>query len=402
MRSLKLILIPLLLWGCGQDTEEKHLPDHVRELENLKVISTPNESRDELNLVEIARYGETDEVYLGHLSNVLVDQTGRVYLMDSGWGFRGIKVYAPDGSYIKTMGGKGKGPGEFMDIYSSGIRANTLYLFDGDLDRINFYNLDKMEFSHSMLINPRQWNSIEELESSHPSDVILREDGKLLVGFIDALNLDEPGGPRQMRYYLLNREGEIISGKLLQLDYWHNIYSGRSGHYSAFDLEHQRKSLIDIDTKDRLITAWSEEFFIKKYDQKGAYLEALYYPYERIPIELEQLLNKLAKSWGRNSDGYKHLSKLYRNAELPDHWPALKHMLVDDQNRIWVATVINYWESFKWWILGESGELRATFTLPQTHTVEVVQNDFAYILYEEGGGEEVIKYRIGEVNQITP
>jgi hypothetical protein len=49
---------------------------------------------------------------------------------------REIRIFAPDGEYLRTLGGRGEGPGEFLDLDQAWIRGDTIEAFDGRTRRI--------------------------------------------------------------------------------------------------------------------------------------------------------------------------------------------------------------------------------------------------------------------------
>ncbi|MDR8393825.1 hypothetical protein NC796_21915 [Aliifodinibius sp. S!AR15-10] len=82
--------------------------------------------------------------------------------------------------------------------------------------------------------------------------------------------------------------------------------------------------------------------------------------------------------------------------DLPDRWPALHTMLIDDENRLWIATIVDDREVYRWWVLSEEGKLLARFDWPRDHPIEDVKNGNLYSVEtsEKTGERNVIRYRI--------
>jgi hypothetical protein len=59
------------------------------------------------------RGGEEDEVFFGTIAEFLHDENGNIYLLDGQ--MSEIKVFAPDGEWLSTLGRQGEGPGEFQN-----------------------------------------------------------------------------------------------------------------------------------------------------------------------------------------------------------------------------------------------------------------------------------------------
>lgn len=62
-------------------------------------------------------------------------------------------MFHSSGKHIGVVGQFGTGPGEYTSPSSFGIDGNLLYIFDSDSQRINYYHLSNMNFSHSLIFN---------------------------------------------------------------------------------------------------------------------------------------------------------------------------------------------------------------------------------------------------------
>lgn len=394
---LPYLLIALLLSHCSTenpgsgsrshpilDTLDVELPEGIRELDNLTIFPIDQSPKARITLKEEVRFGNTEKLMLGHINphHILIDSVGRIFVGDGGWGHRGIQVYAPDGSHIKTMAGEGKGPGEVMDVSDMGIVGNELYLFDDDLDRINMYSLDRLDISRTLNLKPQKWDHIEAIKSSYLSHIYFRDDGTYLAGFVDQINPELSEEKRLVRYYRMNDQAEIISEEIHEQRALTFI---RSSSGARFTLDHARKPLLAHSDNNAFISARTEYFLLKHYDSTGAYRKAIFYPFRRNAIDRQRILSDTPSGIFRA-----HLEK----SEFPELWPALHTMLRDDRGRMWVATVDNYQDSFTWWVLEESGEVLARLTLPQNERVAAVKDGYAYVLVEEGGSEEIVKYQV--------
>jgi len=67
-----------------------------------------------------------------------VDATGRVYVRAGQ--VAEITVLDPDGSYVRTIGGKGEGPGEFVFIHDMGFVGDTLWLQNWPMLHTSFFD----------------------------------------------------------------------------------------------------------------------------------------------------------------------------------------------------------------------------------------------------------------------
>ncbi len=79
----------------------------------LRVINpeTPAAGEATLELEELWRAGDDDDILFGVINELLADADGNVYLLDGQ--LQEIQVVGPDGEWLRTIGRQGEGPGEF-------------------------------------------------------------------------------------------------------------------------------------------------------------------------------------------------------------------------------------------------------------------------------------------------
>jgi hypothetical protein len=145
---------------------------------------------------------------------------------------------------------------------------------------------------------------------------------------------------------------------------------------------------------DFFYTVDSKHFLVKKYDSLGNYISSFYYPYKSPEVTREQAL-KLAGEM---------VEDIAKNVELPDTWPAINSIHLDDENRFWISTITDSEEYFQWWVLEESGELLGTFRRTGDRNQDpaslenfvVIRKGYFYTREEIGdtGQHEIVRYKI--------
>jgi hypothetical protein len=78
--------------------------------------ATPSDGTRTADLEELWRIGgdtDVEEEFFGVISRVTTDKEGQIYLLDSQ--LSEVKVFDQDGSYVRTIGREGEGPGEFRN-----------------------------------------------------------------------------------------------------------------------------------------------------------------------------------------------------------------------------------------------------------------------------------------------
>jgi hypothetical protein len=156
------------------------------------------------------------------------------------------------------------------------------------------------------------------------------------------------------------------------------------------------KSLFAISDDDVIYTARSEEFKVDVRNTEGTILRTISHPYTNLPVTRGELIDLYEeKETSVMGDGVEE-AMIAEADSIPDTWPALNELLVDDENRLWVSTIVEDFDVYEWWILEESGELITTFKWPRDETIEVIKNGKMYTREtDEGTGlQQVVRYRI--------
>ena len=86
--------------------------------------------------------------------------------------------------------------------------------------------------------------------------------------------------------------------------------------------------------------------------------------------------------------------------KLPRTWPVLTFMKIDDQDRLWVATVVKNMNVYQWWVLNTNGKLIARFNWPRSKPIKVIKNGNIYTRETDTttGMSKIVRYRI----EMTP
>lgn len=374
----------LFISGCLGIEEPNDVPDHVLAMENVTVYGEEDISKaDSLIIDREVVFSDTDDVLIGGIPRVLADRNGRVFILDGDQ--EKIHVFEADGAYLASIGGEGEGPGEFRMISrESQIDSNELYIYDIDLLRISLFSSETLTLERIIEMSQDRWNGIEEITDSYMDHYFVGSDKALIIGFSDGQRLDNAGEKRFSRYYRVDLEGNIISEMILELQIEKHLAKDSSW---GFTFPFFRTSMVSLLNTGHFYTAWSDEFLIKIYSMEGDYLRSFYYPYENASLNRQDVID-------RYDHGYPNpFLELARSVQFPDTWPAINSIQFDDQNRLWVSTIIDDQESYQWWVLEESGELLGRFIWPRNRRIETIKNNHIYALEFDGlGAQTVVQY----------
>jgi len=371
-KTILFIFITSLLAGSCTENHKMELPDRAKGLDNLITYSENDQTGLNFNFLREESFGDTENVFIKRIKDVEVDNSGKVYLAQR----YVFHVYEPDGTVLENIGQSGSGPGEFESLANIEIRSDRLFAYDAMAQRMNVYSLDPLQLKDEVGVSPGN-------EKFFRGQFYAINEAMLLVGF------EDPGTPdvkRFINFYKLTNQQVDQSAEILKLRI-EDIFRYQSGRRIAMGTVPFSRTTLVTPLDDNLIyTAWTENFLIKIFNKSGTYLRAIYYPYRNAPVRQEKYLNNLSGFSREASSSYK----------LPQTQPALHSMLTDDENRLWISTIVEDDEIYQWWVLEENGKLITRFEWPRNKEIKVIKNGKIYTLEkeEETGLEEVVRYRI--------
>jgi len=350
---------------------------------------------NDIKFIRETVFGETEKNMLGEIGDVAVDNSDRVFIVDKDQ--KVIHVYKPDGRYLTSIGREGKGPGEFMIMGSVKIYSNKLYASDGDrlLRRVEVYSLKSLSFSQTLDFWAKNHGKIKELRNYVPVR-FYPIDKDFIVAYAQP-GTDYLRGKSFIRYYKTNQNGKIITGKILeQENLRHLVYRRPNGGTIGYTFSFLKKSLFAMAKNGHFYIANSNNFKIYVYDNDGRKIQILQHPFPKRKLTRMGLIEQY-KQKDMSFLGNDVAVKMIRNANnLPSYWPVLSSMFVDDQNRLWVSTIIENNKVYEWWVLKKTGEVISKFKWPRDKPIKQVRNGYMYTLEsdQKTGIQKVVKYKI--------
>ncbi|MDZ7772038.1 MAG: 6-bladed beta-propeller [Balneolaceae bacterium] len=364
-RRLTLLLLSIVFVSCGTPDRDE-LPEDVRNLENLTVLST--DDIPPLELQPEATFGSTDTVIIGQLGDVVADDRGRVYLTDRSQKY--IHVFASDGSYLARLGGEGRGPGEFMFPGNAAVISDRLFMQDVMLSRMNVYDLNAMENARSFVLNPKNTGQYPELEGYSARQFLVANDSTMVVRFSRGGAVPTAEEPADVLFYRMDPDGQIEGEQILRLPDMQYLTTTIDGQFRASFFSFNPNSLIALSGESTIYTADNREFLIRVYDLNGTYRKAIYAPYEAPLLDQDDLVEEY--------DNEMH-KKMIRESALPERWPVLRSMRVDEENRLWISLLNANSDSSEWWVISDSGEILGRFTLPAEESLQAIRDGNIYV-----------------------
>lgn len=370
-------------------------------------------SKYTINLIQNRIFGSTEDVLIGYIATFIVDNQNRVFIADGGKVT--IRVFDSSGKFVTSIGCEGRGPGEFAKILATTkmkIHSNRLYITDSKtnfIQRLQVYNLKDWSFHRTINLIPENQESYKALKANVPVRFYPRADGTFLVAYHLTPHLRRKPNTfllddGYIRYVVQDDHGNILTEPILtQIDqtYLAHPVKGRAYYTALQAFPFFEKSLFTVSTEGKLFAVnHTSEFKITIYDSKGNKIRSFRYPFDNRPLTREGLIERYDHTMEYLGPG-NIAGKMIRKAEsLPEAWPAIQNMLLDDKNQLWVATIIDEDSVYRWWVIDPSGTVVTKFNWPRNKPIKVVKNEHIYTLETdpETGLEGVVRYRI----ELTP
>ncbi|HET8864788.1 MAG TPA: 6-bladed beta-propeller [Gracilimonas sp.] len=364
------------------------IPQHIQEVENLAIFPGDSEPLYSIDLIQEQTYGETGEPYLVKIYGSVVDDQGRVIVRSANSNYeQQLFIFDSDGTFRSKLGRQGKGPGEYGIILGIYSKNNIIFVLDYTSQRLNEYSSLDYKITRSILFE--EWKAPENFKFS---SVEPRYDDNYHVTFS---NHRSKFGTQEIIQMAKDNEGKEVNFEPLRFPVGYKITTGKSKLPTpTMPLTFLGTTRTELSQRDELFTNWSREFLIKKYDSNGKYQSAIYYPILGVPFILEDYTKSAVFS-----PNVREIEKALSadGIDIPDRLPVIDRLIIDDENRIWVALpTSSSRETYEWWILEENGELLAKVLLPRDQAIYDIKNGHLYSKEtdEESGDEFVAKYRI--------
>lgn len=386
MHRLICLFSLLLITACSPagDThsEEIEIPEQFRHLDQITAYSSENPPAFSIDFEDPQRFEEVYQVMvpMARGPKTAVDDEGNVYITNLRE--KRVDVYRPDGSLKEYIGRDGKGPGEFTSPPVIEIQAGRLIAYDISQRRIQIFTMDPFQVEQVVNMDPSELSRFEEVRGGmNFTGTLSRET------FLTGALLDREDDRSWMGYYVMNGEGKVVSDKIHEAarQRSHN-WTMENGMAAGIPLPYTSQGIVSVSDGGLIYTAETSHFLISIYHPEEGYLRSIYYPFENDPLEMEEIEELYVEF---------RVGKM-REAGLTETWPALESLMVDDENRIWVSTIVDDKKIYRWWVLDGDGKLLGRFNWTRDEEIELVKGGHMYVREKnpEEGIETVVRYKI--------
>ncbi|HAC15414.1 MAG TPA: hypothetical protein DCE78_05645, partial [Bacteroidetes bacterium] len=295
-------------------------------------------------------------------------------------------VFDSDGTFIKRLGGEGRGPGEFSSyVRDVQIRGDYLYAFDPDPRRIHIFDVNTLVGMNTVILGDNR-TDFQDLAKAYPwiAGVFVRSDSTYIVKYVNHTrdvkhwdNVETTG-----LLYHVDESGSITKELLTYMSEIRTV-NGLIINYEQF---FSKKHVI-MSEDNRIYMAEPDYFLVKQFNDAGEYEQSFYYPLVTHPLSEDTAIK---------SGFHERIIEDMHNMDLPEFWPVVTDMLIDDQDQLWVATTVENLSIYEWWVVETLGELVARFDWPRNKPIEYIANGniFTKETDDESGLQQIVRYRI--------
>ncbi len=259
---------------------------------------------------------ETGEIRLYKPGRYAVNAQGRVYIVDET--DMSIKVLDAEGRYLRAIGRKGSGPGEFGRVSDLALLPNgRLLVTDFETRRTSFFSPEG-EFLSSF-----QWKKFF-------SQVHLTTDSSYTVD--ETITTEET---RELWVKTIDFEGEeIVAFGRFKYPEFKTLTQGQMTFATSVPYS-PRSVFIGDQLRQLLYHCLNDKYLIEVYDGGGKLVRKIDRPYQPPPITSEDIEEFLGRFKDRPDSPF---SRMIKEMELPNVKTVTERMFVDSTGNLWVRT----------------------------------------------------------------
>lgn len=314
----------------------------------------------------------TDDYYFGLIADLDVDDEGRMYVGDGR--DRRVKVLAPDGELLQSIGQRGAGPDEFSSIFDVTLaHGDSLYVVDGEARRLSVYTLEgAFQYARSI-----------DSDYGRPHQVIVPEQREgFLVAYTPAFCHDSEESGMRLSLRRVDPHGTVEEDALLEAPCGEKISRTSDGVIQVLPKPFGRQPIIASGRGETFIYGWSDSLAASRYDFDGILQQQVSIPHELIPVSNRELEDLLAD----RNEAFQDLMREGARATKP----AFDGLLVDDEGRLWFKRSTEDEDEAAWWRVDLDQRRIQTTTLPERVELLQVRDGRAYARTESEQGEPAL------------
>ena len=360
--SISLFLsVSIIFVSCGkQRVEWKGTIEEVDGVTVVKNPKTPIFGEEVFSLEEELSIGdaeEREEYIFSDIRDIAVDEESRIYILDSKESH--IRVFDKNGEYIKTIGEKGQGPGEFQLPSSLQITLqNEIVVNDSAARKLHFFALDG-----------NYLRAVSQTKMGFFSDPKVDSEGNIIASYMIA--------DKEVTYVLKKfnpQLGEIFT-----------IFSTEVLKYPNLNPFFPR-CYWEITKENNLIWGFPDKYELHIINSEGKPFRKIIREYDPIKITDEEKDNWIKERFG----GYEGVLPEIKLSWNENH-NAFIYLSIDDQGRIFTRTYEKVSEGDKYYYDVFDSEGKYIAKVPLGARPQSWKKGKLYTIEENEEGYQVVK-----------
>jgi hypothetical protein len=317
---------------------------------------------------------------------------GKIAVANAGSGQ--IRLFRPDGHFLRALGRPGEGPGEFRQPIMAGVLGrDTLVVVDATLRRLTYLHVEEgYLFSAGMAENVG--GGVYPVGLLPTGDVVV---GGGIVFGSDAGQQITGGYSRQITTYRsVARDGNLSTdfGEFPGAEMFMEI-KNQAGAMSmmARGVPFGKHPMAAVG-RGGFFFGSGDEWEIQLYSPEGELKRIIRLDRERRPVGNQDLENFIAAQVDEVGDPseVQALRNLYADMPIPDFMPVFERLVTDSRGDLWVERFRapgNSTPEFD--ILDSQGRIMGWARLPEEAVVLDIGEDYVLALYRDDLGVEYVK-----------
>lgn len=323
---------------------------------------------------------------------------GRIMVSNSGT--HEIRIYDKEGTFLKSFGREGKGPGEFgswssMRIYRMG--PDSISISDSGNKRINVFNVEG-DLGRTINIRP-----IKGAGNPSMSDIFSDNSWLIWTTVGSAVLNGTPGSIIEKDYGFYRLDSNNNYSSLLFSIPARPRYVNQTGgvtNYPFIPLTPEPQYL--TDTNNGILYSSGKKAEIIVLDSTGSRTKIFRWKVPQQPVS--EIWNRYKKHFLSSFDSEKR-RKQYRHfydqdLPLPEMTPALATIKIDRLGYIWAQRYKLPWEDkLQWDVLEPSGRWLGTLELPPGLRITDIGEDYLLGYRYKEGVQHIVKYSLNRMTE---
>ena len=251
-------------------------------------IAAPQESETQKSLADAYRSGaikfvpaltidETalpKDVFLQRPSDIACDPQGNVYVVD----MRACQIHKFDasGKFLKTIGRRGQGPGEFNSPSQIAAAKDRLLVYDSSNRRLGCLTVEGAFIKSKTIMTPTE---------GRPDGMRGLPNGDFVIGWEIVFPRDQ-NKPQDYSIRIFSPDLELKK-TIYQQAIWRNKYGDVGGHFTNIIQPFSPLVSWDVTLEGKIIIGFAKSYEIAIYDSDQGMIGSFRHEYEPVKISEE-------------------------------------------------------------------------------------------------------------------